>query len=118
MIPSLKNLPYEERIRRLGLPSLRYRRLRGDIIEVYKYIHGTNKVANSPLELEDTLRTTRGHSLKLKKHRCKTGLRQNFFTQRVVNTWNGLPEEIVRAPTLNTLKNRLDNYYKDSLYTT
>ena len=44
MIPSLRNLPYEERLKRLGMFSLRHRRLRGDMIEVFKVIHGIDKV--------------------------------------------------------------------------
>ena len=36
LIPRLHNLSYEERLRELKLPSLVYRRLRGDSIEVYK----------------------------------------------------------------------------------
>jgi hypothetical protein len=39
-IPGMKNLSYEERLRKLELPILSYRRLRGDIIEVYKIIQG------------------------------------------------------------------------------
>ena len=35
MVNSLKGLPYEERLKRLGQPSLEYRRLRADFIEVY-----------------------------------------------------------------------------------
>ena len=44
MIPSLKNLSYEERFKRLDMFYLRRRRLRGDRIEVLKMIHGIDKV--------------------------------------------------------------------------
>ena len=44
MIPSLRNLSYKERLKRLGMFSLRCRRFRGDMIEVFKMIHGINKV--------------------------------------------------------------------------
>ena len=44
MIPSLRNLSYEEKLKRLGILSLRRRRLRGDMIEVSKIIHGIKKV--------------------------------------------------------------------------
>ena len=44
MIPSLRKISYEERLKRLGMFSLRRRRLRGDIIEVFKMIQGNDKV--------------------------------------------------------------------------
>ena len=39
-LPGMKNIPYEERLQRLKLPTLAYRRTRGDMIEVYKLLHG------------------------------------------------------------------------------
>ena len=38
MIPGMKDLSYEARLKYLKLPSLSYRRLRGDVIEMYKII--------------------------------------------------------------------------------
>ena len=43
MIQSLRNLSYEERLKRLGMFTLRRRRLRGEMIEVFKIIHGIDK---------------------------------------------------------------------------
>ena len=39
LIGSLKDQPYPERLRILKLPSLEHRRLRGDMIDTYKYLH-------------------------------------------------------------------------------
>ena len=39
MVPKLKDLEYEERLKRIDLPSLRYKRARGDMINTYKYPH-------------------------------------------------------------------------------
>lgn len=36
LIPTLRDLTYPERLRQLGLTTLAYRRLRGDVVEVYK----------------------------------------------------------------------------------
>ena len=44
MVKSLKDLPYEARLRELGLPTLEYRRERADQIQVYKIIHGIDKI--------------------------------------------------------------------------
>ncbi len=40
LVKGFRRLPYEERLRRLGLHSLRRRPLRGDLIPVYKMISG------------------------------------------------------------------------------
>jgi len=42
MIPDIKNLPYTVRLQKLGLWSLEHRRIRADLIEVYKIIHLTS----------------------------------------------------------------------------
>jgi len=39
LIISLITLPNKERLRKLKLPTLKYRRLRGDMIEVFKIIN-------------------------------------------------------------------------------
>ena len=39
MVPGLAKLSYEERLKKLSIPSLSYRRFRGDMIEVYKYLY-------------------------------------------------------------------------------
>ena len=44
MIPCLRKLSYEERLKRLGMFSLRRRRLRGDMFKVFKMIQGMGKV--------------------------------------------------------------------------
>ena len=44
MISSLRNLLYEERLKRLGMFSLRHRKLKGDRIEVFMMIHGIDKI--------------------------------------------------------------------------
>ena len=43
MVPGMKNCDYATRLKKLALPSLSYRRKRGDMIEVYKYTHGLYK---------------------------------------------------------------------------
>ena len=107
LVPELRNLPYEERLRMLGLPSLFYHRARGDMIEVYKFLHNVYEMPHT-LQERAAEGPTRGHSLKLNKKHCRLEVRKNFFSMRVVNNWNSLPEETVRAPCLNTFKARLE----------
>jgi len=44
MIPSVHNLPYEVKLKKLGLWSLEDRRVKADLIEVYKIVHGLSSV--------------------------------------------------------------------------
>jgi len=65
LIPGFAAISYEERLKKLNLPTLFYRRIHGDAIEVYKYLHGLYTVDCKkllPLHKSMTLKT-RGHRL-------------------------------------------------------
>ena len=67
MIPDLKDVPCNEKLQILGLWSLEERRIRSDLIEVYKMMHKLSNVNFEVFYEFDTNISTRGHSLKLKK---------------------------------------------------
>ena len=84
------------------------------MIETFKMLTGRERVNCSKFfELADVTSGLRGHSLKLFKPRCRTTIRQNFFSSRIVNEWNKLPQEVVDAPSINAFKNRLDRHWND-----
>ena len=118
LIPGMKNLSYQERLKELKLPSLTYRRLRGDMIEVYKITSGLYDPEVSGIlptyesRVEQALQT-RGHNKKLFRQHCKSNLRKRFFTQRIIDTWNGLPSSVVNAPSLLTFERRLDKHWEN-----
>ena len=115
IISGFKDLTYEQRLEKMKLPNMCYRRLRGDLIEVFKCTHNIYNLSDSLLELQ-TRTNTRGHSYKLKKQRCNTTLRQHFFIHRIVERWNSLPTEFAETPSLNAFKNRIDLLMNDHLY--
>jgi len=55
----------------------------------------------------------RGHSMKVFKPRCRTTVRQHFFSLRIVNEWNKLPQTVIEATSVNAFKNRLDRHWSD-----
>ena len=112
LVPGLSELPYEERLRNLNLFSLTHRRLRGDMFFVYKYFNGLITTDHRLFELVPVGSVTRGHTYKIVKSRFKTSLRQKFFTQRSIDHWNTLPDEVVTSPTLDIFKSRLDTHWK------
>ena len=113
LIASLSNLPYSERLRRLDLPSLEHRRLRGDMIDLFKYMNQIYEATTPVFTLSENKSGTRGNGRKLFPHHCKGNIRSNFFSERSIPTWNSLPNDVVLAPSVNAFKNRLDNFWKD-----
>ena len=83
-IIGMKDMDYESRLRKLKLPSLEYRRVRGDLIEVYKICHHIyDPVTTSPL-LTFAHSNTRAHNYKLNKPRVNTKQFQHFFSNPIV----------------------------------
>ena len=111
LVPELKHLPYEERLKELNLPSLEHRRRRGDMIHVYKIMSKIDRVDPEALFERADHTGTRGHSQKLFRKRSRLELRANSFSQRIVEDWNTVPESVVSAPTLNAFKSRLDRFW-------
>jgi hypothetical protein len=87
MLPDLPHLSYEERLRKLKLPTLKYRRLRGDMIEAYMITTGKydTRVTWQVMEIVPSS-TARGHHLKILKKRTNLDTRKYFFTNRIVDT--------------------------------
>ena len=112
LIPTLRNYPYKERLKRLHLHSLEVRRVRGQLIEVFKILNGFDNVKSSLL-IRDDNPLTRNNGFKLIGRRFHTDTAKHFFTNKVVRIWNLLPSSVVTSLTINQFKNRLDKYFTD-----
>ena len=127
--PGLRNVIYEERLKILNLTTLKERRIRGDLIQQFKIIHGFDIVNwhNKPtfviedIDNEQNIMkpVTRGHKYRMIKENIKDTTRLNFFSNRIVNNWNALPIDVVEAKTVNSFKTKIDKIYeKNSTYET
>ena len=88
------------------MTTLETRRLRGDLIEMFKMLKGFDKTSLSIAT--NKLSNLRGHSLKLFKHRFNTSIGKFVFVNRTVDEWSKLSEDIVSCNTVNCFKNKLD----------
>ena len=87
------------------------------MIEIYKLLQGKydSDVSNiiKPHKDSNKKEGTRGHSLSLKLfiERACTNIRKENVSLRVTRLWNGLPEVVVTAPSVNSFKNHLDRHW-------
>ena len=109
MIPEFKSLPYEARLKRLNLTTLEIRRIRGDLIEVYKILNGLEKINPDSMFTRFTY-NTRCHTMKLEKKYVHLDSRKYFITQteRVFDYWNALPQTAIDAESINHSKYQLN----------
>ena len=101
-----------EHLHSLNLPSLHYRRTRGDMIILYRMLHDNFNVDVSQFFILPTS-VIRGHNLKIFKMYSICLARINYFTSRVINNNNYLPSIIVNSVILNSFKNC---YFSDIKY--
>ena len=103
---------YSDRLEIMKIESLEYRRLKFGLILLYKIL---NKLIEVDFDTHFTISqinntyNLRRNSLHIQKPSIsRTEIRLNFFSQKIVESWNKLPDNIVTAPSLNILKFRLD----------
>ena len=115
LVDGMKNINYTDRLKKLDLPTLQYRRERGDMIEVWKHFHTYDKTTLSS-NFRPIPRESRRHNFQLVRRIPKDGIRgtqRNSFYFRVPNTWNELPQHVVDSKTINSFKTRLDATWED-----
>jgi hypothetical protein len=111
----LSNTAYPDRLRKLNMFSLSYRRTRGDMIMTHKILHTPDHPCLSIIHRKapDNLR---GHTLKLEHQRSKLAVRHHAFGDRVPRTWNYLPSEVVNATSTTQFKFLFDCNFSHAAY--
>ena len=110
MIEGIHNSSYERRLKLLKLHSLERRRVRGDLIEVFKWVKSFNKEDVGKALTISRQDRTRNNGFKLEKCRFNKEIGRNWFTNRMVDDWNRFSQQVVSAKTIGSFKRRLDDF--------
>ena len=109
MISGLTSNNYEGKLIELKLESLESRREMFDMVQVYKILHNIDKVDETTwfTRVDNSHnRVTRlaADPYNLVKKRANNELYKNFFSRRVIDSWNNLPSDIKSARNINIFK--------------
>ena len=113
---NIKYTNYIDRLNKLNLESLYSRRVKNDLILLYKILNNLVDIDFNHFFQMNSLGgyNLRRHSLQITMSTPpKTLCRRNFFTTRVISYWNSLTENIVTSPTLAIFKFQLRPLYFD-----
>ena len=99
MVDGLSNLPYQERLKTLKLPSLAYRRRRGNMIQIFKILNDYVRIDKKQFFKILEGPRTRGHGNKIFEEHAIRLPRRNNLPQKSANDWNSLPEKVVNSPS-------------------
>lgn len=105
VVQVLEHLSRKERLRGLGLFSLRKRRLQGDLRAAFQYLKRTWREDGEGLFTRKYSNRTRANDIKCKEGRFRSSIGKKFLTVRVV-TWTRLPGEAMDDPSLEAFEAR------------
>ncbi|MEL7307933.1 MAG: reverse transcriptase family protein [Pseudomonadota bacterium] len=111
LIPAIRHLPYRLQLKSLGLLSLRARRLRFQLITLFKIQKGLLNINFDDFFLLHGLRGTRGHNLRIIPKFSHYNYRLHFFTVSVISFWNQLSKEDVDVSSVASFKIRLHSFF-------
>ena len=102
------DMSYEERLKRLKLSTLEERRVRGDMLAMFKIVHGVDILDRENLITVASSNYLRGHPKKILRDTCKSDIKKHSFPYRSIEMWNKLSEEVVCATSVSQMKEKFD----------
>ena len=113
LITGLAGHTYEDKLRELGLKSLRERRIQYDLVQAHKMINKVDRVDPSTWfnmvgQVGHIQTRNTAYEGNLVPTRSRTEIRRNFFSNRVVPVWNSLPTEVKESRSLTLFQAKLE----------
>ncbi len=81
-----------------------------------KVLHKIDRIDPSNYFTQAKYKVTRNHNMKLFKPRFESELRKHAFSQRTIEDWNSLTDNIVNSDSLDIFKCRVDKHWSPEWY--
>ena len=107
VIEGMADLNYKQRLEKLNMTTLLERRMRGDLIETFKILNGFNNYGSTFFKQSDRTK----HLI----YRPSKAKNTDFFSDRVLQYWNKLPEHVKEKNSVNSFKNGLDKFRENGI---
>ena len=108
---------YADRLYKLNLQSLEYRRLITDLTTTFKITHKLLEITSTDFFSSTHIPyNTRAHQYQLKIPVRLTQHEKNFFSNRIVSTWNKLPSSLFTPDTLSSFTIKLKRYDLNNIF--
>ena len=120
-VAGLSELSYPARLKKLNMPTLAYRRVRGDMIQTFKLLRENLKEGGYDRSLPDLLtaeKESRYESKNKGKYhlpilRFNNPLREHSFSVRIRKLWNSLPPQVKMSENIKEFERSLDNHWSN-----
>ena len=107
MVTNFKGRSYEEKLTEAGMVTLVERRRRGDLLQAYRVFNGVDNVDPgiwfSSAQVREGATATRQTSgfMNVTRGEGRIEIRENVWSQRVIDPWNNLPNQVKESETFN-----------------
>lgn len=112
LIRGMEDQSYEIRLLNLNMFILEVRRLRGDMIFMYKMFNGGSNISDKLFKINFIIKI-RGYYLKLVEKKFQYKGRRGFFIVRLVRVWNLLLQAVILVNNVELFKKFLDDFLRD-----
>ena len=105
----MAELQYSERLAILGAETLEFRRLKADLMYIYKIVFGLLDVKHGTFDIKlkggTSIRSgTHCHAFCVAETHVRINARLNFLSLRAARVWNCLPANATNINTIHTFK--------------
>ena len=111
LLSDVEDLPYQQKLKKVKLLSLRARRIQQQLTIVFKMKNNLIDLRFDDFFKKNNYKKTRGNLYKLVIPKSRTKVHKGFFVNAIVKHWNNLKSSEINVRTCRLFKTKVLNYF-------